>query len=127
MEETRKRLEDRLDEIQSILDEGEQIKALLKTMDDVDTGPVPHGEGERMSVESRNLQIIEFLRDHDGARNRDLAHALGLTSGRIAQLLKVLVSEGLVERTDGRLSLTDAGMASMFDVSFGFEAVTLND
>lgn len=125
MKETRKRLEDRLVEIQPILDEGEQIKALLKTMDDVDAGPVPHGEGERMSVASRNLQILEFIRVHDGARNRDLAEALDLTPGRIAQLLKVLMADGRVARTNGKLLLTDDGVASMIDVSS--EAVGIND
>lgn len=126
MEDTRIRLEARLDEIQAILDEGEQIKALLRTMDEVSAGPVAHGETEeRMSVEARNLQILEYLRDNEGVRNRDLAEALQLTSGRIAQLLKDLLADGLVERTDGTLSLTGAGMASMFDVSF--EVVSVDE
>lgn len=116
VEGTRKQLEDRLAEIQPILDEGEQIKALLQTMDDVAAGSFYPGDTrKRMSLESRNYQVLSFVHNHEPARNRDLVRALNLTSGRITQLLGKLEADGLVERTGRELRLTSAGRRSIFE------------
>jgi hypothetical protein len=111
VETTRDRLEKRLEELRPLLDEAAKIRSILEAMDDLDEGPVPHGRaGERMSRKARNLQILRILRDQGVVRSKDLAEALGVTPGRVAQLVGDLATDGLIERVDGGLSATDAGM-----------------
>ena len=111
IENARQRLEMRLEELQPLLDEAAKIRSILEAMDDLDEGPVPHGRaGERMSHRARNLQILRILRDQRVVRSKELAVALGVTPGRVAQLVSDLVEDGLIEKVDGGLSATDAGI-----------------
>jgi DNA-binding NarL/FixJ family response regulator len=56
---------------------------------------------KRLSTKERMEQILELLEAKPGLRNREIAGTLGLTEGRISQLVDRLEAEELVLRKDG--------------------------
>jgi hypothetical protein len=111
IDETRERLEARLQELQPCVDEAEQIRALLKTMDGspaeghADDRPMRH-----LPAKVRKLQVLGILRENGIVRVKELAEALQVTSGRAVQLVNELEAEGTARRIEGGVEITADGL-----------------
>jgi hypothetical protein len=55
----------------------------------------------RLAPHERMEQILKLLETKPGLRNREIAESLGLTEGRISQLVDRLEAEGVAVRRDG--------------------------
>ena len=93
IEEEIKRVEDRLAEIQPVLDEAEQLRAVLENLMRVASEAERDGsEGassgrKNLSKAKRIEQISGYLDRHEGASRVEIARTFGLTPGRVSQLM----------------------------------------
>lgn len=111
IEETRDRLQARLRELQPYLDEAAQIRKLLKAMAALESGQASDAQGgQRLSAETRKLQVLNALQDGAIVRIKDLAETLQVTPGRAVQLVNELEAEGTAKRVEGGVKITPAGL-----------------
>lgn len=109
----RKDLEARLLELKPYIDEAERIERLLRTMTEADLYDREgrYRERHRVRSEARRLQILSLLRDgKEPIRGKDLAKDLGVTAGRVSQLLGKLEADGHVTREPGGVRITGSGL-----------------
>ena len=87
-----KRIEQRLAELQSALDEAVQLRAVLDNLKKAAAAPTPKDEKETSSKRpyfaktARVEQIRRYKDEHPNASNTEIARAIGVTPARISQL-----------------------------------------
>jgi hypothetical protein len=109
IDDTRRDLEARLEELQPYLDEAAQIRRHLKAWEALEDG----GGGAQvrhLPVKTRKLQLLSVLRDRSVWRVKEIAEALDVTPGRVVQLVNELEEDETARRVEGGVEITPIGM-----------------
>lgn len=111
IEQTREKLQHRLEELQHCLDEAAEIRALLKAMDALQAdGTAGPRQPLHLPAKTRKLQLLGVLRDRQIHRIKELAEALQVTPGRVVQLVNELEEGGTAKRVEGGVEITPDGL-----------------
>jgi hypothetical protein len=108
---------ERVDEARLMLEEARAILVKARAgVTEVDQGRSPGpredepaaasrraGRRRNLPTKARKDQILSLLRERPGLRRSDVAESLGLTRARAGQLVNLMIEDGLLVDTDGRL------------------------
>src|SRR4051812_24477397 len=99
LDDARRRLEARLEELRPAVEEAEELERLLELIRGVaPSGPLESGGRQRIPYAERAEAILTYVRQQPGIRVGSLAKLLGLSSPRVVQIVNRLEAEELVRR-----------------------------
>jgi hypothetical protein len=110
--QVRKQLEARLAELQPMVDEYEELSAMLAAIDRTTGQTSPAATKARKPLAVRRAEILEYIERSPGCRVADIARWQGITGARATQIISGLEQMGAVDKTTDGLRLGSADAVS---------------